>query len=275
MLACSPLPGAHPQVLVLVTCKTVKAKRQGEEGGSRLGQQLRAHWPGPLTLYKGSPKLEDPAPRAFPCCDYYNFQLALIPTQPFQTGEPAGVSAGGSNTCIWGMQRWHLAEAPVLAPHCGGLPWHPFFAEEGQHYGPSPTGEGALPPGPFTGHATVKAQYWTKAAILHALGMIFPKWQKMVAHARKILHIGLVGIPVDVVSPEIRPSLPQVWLQQQYQWENLGKQWYYSILSIAYLLPWLLLAIVVDVQWKGYNSFPLSFCRVDILQMPTLTRRRS
>lgn len=148
------LPGAHPRPLPLATCKIVEAEEGEEGGGGRAGGgpageggALAMDVPGPLSLYKGSPELDEPAAAAFPGRDYYNFQLALAPHGRIKLESPleyAAAAAAAGSGGVWGAQCRRPAEVPALAPHYGGPPWHPFFAEEGQLYGPEGAG-----PGPF------------------------------------------------------------------------------------------------------------------------------
>ncbi|KAL8181302.1 UNVERIFIED_CONTAM: hypothetical protein K2H54_053538 [Gekko kuhli] len=145
------LPGAAPRPLPpLATCKIVEAAGEGGEAGGRAGAAgeggaLALDVAGPLSLYKGSPELDEP-PAAFPARDYYNFQLALAPHGRIKLESPLDyAAAAGGGGGVWGAQCRRAAELPALAPHYGGPPWHPFFADDGQLYGPCPAaaGEGA------------------------------------------------------------------------------------------------------------------------------------
>ncbi|XP_077164633.1 androgen receptor [Paroedura picta] len=135
------LPGAHPRPLPLPTCKIVEADGAAGEGA------LALDGPGPLSLYKGAPEGldEPPGAAAFPARDYYNFQLALAPhgriklESPLDYAAAAAAAAGGGGGGVWGGAQ---CRRPAEVAHYGGPPWHPFFADEGQLYGPCPAADG-------------------------------------------------------------------------------------------------------------------------------------
>ncbi|XP_054852364.1 androgen receptor [Eublepharis macularius] len=140
------LPGAHARPLTLGSCKIVEADEEG--AGGRAGEgALAMDVPGSLSLYKGSPELDEPLAAAFPGREYYNFQLALAPHGRIKLESPLDYAAGS----VWGAQCRRAAEMPPLPPHYAGPPgpaWHPFFADEGQLYGPCAGGESGAA-GPF------------------------------------------------------------------------------------------------------------------------------
>ncbi|XP_074864187.1 androgen receptor isoform X2 [Carettochelys insculpta] len=115
------------------------AMGSGHEPGE---SALVVDMPASLSLYKGSPGLEDPV--AFPGRDYYNFQLTLAPHTRIKLENPLDYGPGSS----WAAQCRYAGDIPSLVPHCpsSAPAWHSFFAEDGQLYGPCP--EGAA--GPFS-----------------------------------------------------------------------------------------------------------------------------
>ncbi|XP_053129641.1 androgen receptor isoform X2 [Hemicordylus capensis] len=145
------LPGAHARPLAVGGCKIVEAEQEGVAAGEGA---LAMDVPGNLSLYKSSPSELDEssaaaAAAAFQSRDYYNFQLALAASSHsrIKLESPLEYAPGG----VWGAQCRRAAEMPALAPHYGAPPgpgWHPFFAEDGQLYGPCAPGDSA-PPGPF------------------------------------------------------------------------------------------------------------------------------
>ncbi|XP_061454944.1 androgen receptor [Rhineura floridana] len=134
------LPGAHARPLTMGGCKIVEAEQEGGGGEGALAMDV----PGHLSLYKGSPELDEPSAGAFQSRDCYNIQLALASHGRIKLESPLEYAAGG----VWGAQCRRPGEMPAFAPHYGGPPgpgWHPFFAEEGQLYGPCGAAEGAAP----------------------------------------------------------------------------------------------------------------------------------
>lgn len=135
------LPGLHARPLASGGCKIVEAEPEGEGA-------LALDVPAPLSLYK--PELGEPsAAAAFQSRDYYNFQRALASSHGrIKLEGPLEYAAGG----VWGAQCRRPGEMPTLAPHYAAPPgpaWHPFFADDGQIYGPcNPAPDGAAP-GPF------------------------------------------------------------------------------------------------------------------------------
>ncbi|XP_062998166.1 androgen receptor [Elgaria multicarinata webbii] len=141
------LPGAHARAMTLGGCKIVEAEEEEGGGGGGGGEgALAMDVPGGhLSLYKGSAEADEPAAAAFQSRDYYNFQLALAShgriklESPLEYAAAAAGAAGG----VWGAPCRRAGEMPALASHYGGPPgpgWHPFFAEEGQIYGPCAEG---------------------------------------------------------------------------------------------------------------------------------------
>ncbi|KAF7241999.1 Androgen receptor [Varanus komodoensis] len=140
------LPGAHARAVTMGACKIVEAEHEsGAAGGGGGGGEgaLAMDVSGPLSLYKGSPELDEPSAAAFQSRDYYNFQLALASHGRIKLESPLEYAAPGG---VWSAQCRRAAEVPALAPHYGGPPgpsWHPFFSEEGPIYAPCVPGEGA------------------------------------------------------------------------------------------------------------------------------------
>ncbi|CAM5140510.1 unnamed protein product [Eretmochelys imbricata] len=145
------LPGGHSRVAAgtqLGDCKNPVGAALLEEPGtspaSFKGHSAAGSGPGPgenvlaidvphsLSLYKGSPGLEEPA--AFQGRDYYNFQLALAPHARIKLEKPLDYGPGNA----WAAQCRYGGDMASLPPHCpaSAPAWHSFFAEEGQLYGP-------------------------------------------------------------------------------------------------------------------------------------------
>nr|XP_056715292.1 androgen receptor [Euleptes europaea] len=147
------LPGAAPRPLALGACKIVEAGPE-EGGGGRAAAAAAAggegapalHVAGPLSLYKSAPDLDEAAAAAAAGRDLCAFPLALAPAGRIKLESPLEYAAGGGGG--WGAPCRRPGELPALGAPCAGPPWHPFFADDGQLYGPGPAGEPAAP-GPF------------------------------------------------------------------------------------------------------------------------------
>ncbi|XP_060105697.1 androgen receptor [Heteronotia binoei] len=199
------LPGAHPRPLALATCKIVEA--EAAEGARAMDV------PGPLSLYKGAPELDEPPLGR----DYYNFQLALAAPparikleSPLDYAPPAASGSGG----LWGAQCRRPPDGPALAPHYAGPPWHPFFAaEEAQLYGPCPAAAEPAVPSPFAyarspaapaGHegADLPAEVWYPGGVV-GMGRV-PFAPAAAACIKSELNPWLDGYPAAAAYGDVR-----------------------------------------------------------------------
>uniref|UniRef100_A0A8D2KZD6 Androgen receptor n=1 Tax=Varanus komodoensis TaxID=61221 RepID=A0A8D2KZD6_VARKO len=109
------LPGAHARAVTMGACKIVEAEHEsGAAGGGGGGGEgaLAMDVSGPLSLYKGSPELDEPSAAAFQSRDYYNFQLALASHGRIKLESPLEYAAPGG---VWSAQCRRAAEVPGAA----------------------------------------------------------------------------------------------------------------------------------------------------------------
>nr|XP_060611976.1 androgen receptor [Anolis sagrei ordinatus] len=118
----------------LTACKIVEQQEEaggGGGGGSAGGPTLALDLPGPLSLYKAPPEMEELP--TFAGRDYFNLHMALASSSAAAASQGRSIKLEGPMEppfgAAWGRRGGPASE---MAPHYAGPPptagWHPFFA---------------------------------------------------------------------------------------------------------------------------------------------------